>query len=89
MRKIIALAEAASVRLVPHCAYFGPGFLASVHITASLPRETPLERLYLALEASPLAPYTEAKDGKVAVPQGPGLGCDPDPGLIERYRVRG
>jgi len=88
MRKIIALAEAASVRLVPHCAYFGPGFLASIHIVASLPRETPLERLYLALEASPLAPYTEAKGGKIAVPQGPGLGCDPDLALIERYRVR-
>jgi D-galactarolactone cycloisomerase len=85
MRKVIALAEAYGVRLVPHCAYFGPGFLASLHIVATLPHETPFERLFLQLEASPLAPYTEAEDGIVRVPQGPGLGCDPDPELLRRY----
>jgi L-alanine-DL-glutamate epimerase-like enolase superfamily enzyme len=88
MRKIIALAEAHSVRLIPHCAYFGPGFLASLHLAATLPGETPFERLYVDLEASPLAPWTEAVDGKVRVPDGPGLGCDPDPKLIEKYRAK-
>jgi L-alanine-DL-glutamate epimerase-like enolase superfamily enzyme len=87
MRKIIALAEAHAVHLVPHCAYFGPGFLASTHLAATLPASTPLERLYVDLEASPLAPWTAARDGKVAVPQGPGLGCDPDPEIVARYRV--
>ena len=87
VRKIAALAEAHGVRLVPHCAYFGPGYLASLHIVAALPRETPLERLFLTLEASPFSPFTEAAGGKVPVPPGPGLGCDPDPEVVERYRV--
>jgi D-galactarolactone cycloisomerase len=87
MRSIIALAEAHSVRLVPHCAYFGSGFLASIHLAATLPAGTPFERIYLDLEASPLAPWTEATDGKIRVPQGPGLGCDPDPAIVARYRV--
>ena len=26
-----------------------------------------------------------ANGGKVKVPQGPGLGCDPDPALLARY----
>jgi D-galactarolactone cycloisomerase len=87
MRKIIALAEAFGVRLVPHCAYFGPGYLASMHIAATLAQDTPLERLFMDLEASPFSPHTEAVDGKVPVPQGPGLGCDPDPAVLERYRT--
>jgi L-alanine-DL-glutamate epimerase-like enolase superfamily enzyme len=88
MRKIIALAEAHSVRLIPHCAYFGPGLLASLHLAASVPGPpVPFERLYVDLEASPLAPWTEAVNGKMRVPQGPGLGCDPDIGIVERYCV--
>jgi D-galactarolactone cycloisomerase len=85
--KVAALAEAFGVRLVPHCAYFGPGYLASLHIGAALPREAPFERLYLELEASPFGDRLAAAKGRVAVPQGPGLGCDPDPSVIDRYRV--
>jgi L-alanine-DL-glutamate epimerase-like enolase superfamily enzyme len=87
MRKIIALAEAFGVRLVPHCAYFGPGFLASVHLNAAMAQETLLERLYMDLEASLFAPCTEPTDGMVTVPQAPGLGCDPDPDVLARYRL--
>ena len=87
MMKVIALAEAYGVTLVPHCAYFGAGFLASLHIAATLTEAAPFERLYLDLEASPCAPWTEARDGTMAVPQGPGLGCDPDPGVIAKYRA--
>ncbi len=86
MRKIAALAEAYGVRLVPHCAYFGPGYLASLHLAAVLVHEVPFERLYLELEASPFADALEAKGGKVKVPQAPGLGCDPDMAVVERYR---
>lgn len=87
MRKIAALAESFGVKLVPHCAYFGPGFLASLHVAASLTHEVPFERLYVELEARPLGPYLSAKDGMVSVPQGPGLGCDPDMAIVERYRT--
>jgi D-galactarolactone cycloisomerase len=87
VRKIVALAEAFGVRLVPHCAYFGPGYLAAVHIAATLADPAPLERLFMDLETSPFSPYTEAAGGKVPVPQSPGLGCDPSPELIERYRT--
>ncbi len=88
MMKLIALAEAYGVTLVPHCAYFGAGFLASLHIAATLTHAAPFERLYLDLEASPYAPWTDATDGKVAVPRGPGLGCDPDQAVIAKYRTR-
>lgn len=87
MRKIVALAEAFGVRLAPHCAYFGPGYLASVHIAATLAEAEPLERLFMDLQTSPFPPFTDATGGRIPVPQAAGLGCDPSPELIERYRV--
>jgi L-alanine-DL-glutamate epimerase-like enolase superfamily enzyme len=30
-----------------------------------------------------------AKDGKVAVPDKPGLGCDPDMDVLRRYMIAG
>jgi L-alanine-DL-glutamate epimerase-like enolase superfamily enzyme len=86
MRKIVAAAEAHSVELVPHCAYFGPGNLASIHIVASLATDTPLENIHANLEANPFGDAMLAKDGKVRVPSGPGLGVEPDMKIVEKYR---
>ena len=86
MRKIIAAAEAHSVELIPHCAYFGPGNLASIHIVASLATDTLLENIYANLEANPFGDAMLARDGKVRVPQGPGLGVEPDMKVVEKYR---
>jgi L-alanine-DL-glutamate epimerase-like enolase superfamily enzyme len=30
---------------------------------------------------------TEARGAKVALPQKPGLGCEPDPDVVARYRI--
>ena len=87
MRRIIALANEFGVRVVPHCPYFGPGFIASLHLTAALPAGTPVERLFVDLEASPMGAWVDPKNGEMRVPQGPGLGADPDPALIARYRM--
>ena len=86
MRKIIAAAEAHSVECIPHCAYFGPGNLASIHIVASLDTDTMLENIYANLEASPYGDAMVARNGRVAVPSGPGLGVDPDMKIVEKYR---
>jgi D-galactarolactone cycloisomerase len=87
MRRIIALAEAFGARLVPHNAYFGAGSMASLHILASMPADTPYERLFVNLEAYLFGDWQEAKSGMMRVPEGPGLGCDPDLSVIERFRV--
>ena len=87
-RRVIALAEAFGVRVVPHCAYFGPGFLASAHLAAAMPDRPPLERLFVDLEADLFGVLTHAVAGAITVPTGPGLGCDPDPAVITRYEVK-
>lgn len=89
MQKVLSLAEAHGVFVSPHSACFGPGFLATAHTAAALPGETVLERIQVGLEASLFPDWTTASHGRVAVPQGPGLGADPAPDVIERYRTHG
>ncbi|MBV9749777.1 MAG: mandelate racemase/muconate lactonizing enzyme family protein [Acetobacteraceae bacterium] len=87
MADVAALARAFSVPLVPHCAYFGPGWLASLHVIAAFAPEAPVERLFMDLEASPYGDLVLATRGAVAIPQGPGLGRDPDSDVLRRYLV--
>jgi D-galactarolactone cycloisomerase len=88
MVEIATLAKAHAVRLVPHNAYFGAGYLASLHVNTALAPDSPFERLFVDLEASPYHDLVEAQHGKVKVPTGPGLGRDPDMSVLQRYLVR-
>jgi len=85
-QKIAALADAAGVTLMPHSPYFGPGFLATLQLAAA--RGQPggmIERYHMDVEASLYGELIEPMDGAFAVPQGPGLGRDPDPDVIKTY----
>ena len=85
--RVVALAEAAGVEVVPHSAYFGPGLLASIHCVAAMRTESLVERLYCDFVDNPLAEAIHAEGGRIAVPQGPGLGVDPDPRVVDRLRT--
>jgi D-galactarolactone cycloisomerase len=75
------LAARHGAALVPHCPYYGPGLLASLHVLACAEVEEPLE-YYFADLAQPPYPALIPRDGYVAVPQGPGLGLEIDPALL-------
>ncbi|HKA39471.1 MAG TPA: mandelate racemase/muconate lactonizing enzyme family protein, partial [Burkholderiales bacterium] len=80
MRKVMALAEAAGVAVVPHSAYFGPGLVASIHCIAAMAGEGLVERYDADFAVNPLHDaILPDREGCIAVPQGPGLGVDPDP----------
>ncbi len=86
-RKVAALAEAYNVTLVPHSPYFGPGLLATAHLIAATPQATWLEYLYLPLEASLFASPLLPVDGHFPLPQGPGLGLEVVPEVIQAYAL--
>jgi L-alanine-DL-glutamate epimerase-like enolase superfamily enzyme len=77
MLEIAELAREAGVRLVPHCPYFGPGLLATLHFLAAAEEMEPIE-IYLAdLERAPY-PALIPRDGVIALPDAPGLGWEPE-----------
>ena len=77
----------AGVKIAHHAPYFGPGLLATFQILAAAPEEEYLEYLYVARDAELFPGMPVPKDGRIAVPDGPGLGLDPDPDILARYRV--
>ena len=86
--KICRLAAQQGVKVMPHSPYFGPGFLASLQLLASLVPDGLLERFHLDLEASLYGGLIDpAGDGSFALPTGPGLGAEPDPDVIRDYRI--
>ncbi len=84
--KVATLADAAGVTLMPHSPYFGPGFLATLHLTAARGQPGALvERYHMDLEASLYGTLIDPVAGAFAVPDGPGLGRDPDPDVLRTY----
>ncbi len=87
MRQVIALAAASGISLIPHCYYYGPGFLATLHIAASLDIPAPVEVAFVDFE-QPLYPLWQTiGKGTIPLPQGPGLGEEPSADVLTRYAV--
>ena len=87
MVRVIRLCEAHGVAVTPHSPYFGPGFIATLHVMAALVEQPLVEMLWVEMEPSPFDPWVRSKQGRVAVPTGPGLGCDPDPTMLARTTI--
>lgn len=85
--KVAALADELGVKIVPHSPYFGPGLLATLHMLA-LRDDGFVEMFYMKRAACLWGGAVDVgADGSVAVPHGPGLGYEPDKGVMEKYRV--
>ena len=88
--KVFALAAAHNVTVMLHSFYDGPGLLAAIHATAALGSASSLiEWRYFDLEANLYGSALSLADGCVAVPNGPGLGFDPDEDAIRAYTTAG
>jgi D-galactarolactone cycloisomerase len=86
--KAIAYAESRGVKAIPHAPYTGPALIASLHVMAAMQSEVPCEHRNCDLEAKPLGDWCSARDGYICVPDGAGLGVEPEMKVIERYRVQ-
>jgi L-alanine-DL-glutamate epimerase-like enolase superfamily enzyme len=86
--EVVERARQHGVRVVAHSPYFGPGLLATVHLThALLDAGAPIEYSFCELGDSPLRESIAIADGTIGVPGGPGLGADPEPGTLARCAV--
>lgn len=86
--KLSRQCEGTSVTCAPQVAFFGPGYLAALHLLAAQQTEVSLERLYVELAHTPYGNTVPIVRGEVAIPDGPGLGADPEPELVDgRYSL--
>jgi L-alanine-DL-glutamate epimerase-like enolase superfamily enzyme len=85
--KIAALADERGVKIVPHSPYFGPGFLATLQLMAL--RDDGLIEVFNMKRAACLWGGRTDIDasGAIKVPEGAGLGYEPDRAVMEQYRV--
>jgi L-alanine-DL-glutamate epimerase-like enolase superfamily enzyme len=84
--EICQAAERSGATCVPHSPYFGPGYLATLHILAAKQKEVALERFFCDLGHVPYGASVPIENGCVQIPDLPGLGPDPDEELM-RYRA--
>lgn len=78
--------EASGATCVPHAPYFGPGYLATLHVLAAKSKTVALERFFCDLAHMPYATNVPIENGSVHIPELPGLGPDPDEALM-RFRA--
>ena len=84
--KVFQVAAARGVTVMPHTFYHGPGLLAAVQVTAALGTpDSMIEWRHSALEADPYGGAVTPARGRITVPQGPGLGLDPDPDVLRAF----
>jgi L-alanine-DL-glutamate epimerase-like enolase superfamily enzyme len=89
VKKVAALAEAAGVPCVFHCAHdLGLKTAAMLHVVASTPGFTLAnDCTYYGLEDDIITPLHRIERGYMAVPEGPGLGVTVDEKKVAKYRI--
>lgn len=87
--KIGHICYAAGAIAVMHCGHdLGPKTAAMIHVAASNPAYTLAnDTTYYGLEDDVLLEPFEIRNGRLSVPDKPGLGCDADPEKLRRYAV--
>ena len=86
--KVAALADEFGIRLAPHSPYFGPGLLATLQLMALRDDATFVEVFYMKRAACLWRGRIDVDaNGDVEVPQGPGIGYEPDKAVMEQFRV--
>jgi L-alanine-DL-glutamate epimerase-like enolase superfamily enzyme len=89
LRQQAAIVEDAGIPAVHHCAFdLGIRTAAILHATSGIPGfSLPPDSTYYAWEGDVVADPHELDEGRLTVPDGPGLGVTVDPEAVAEYRV--
>jgi L-alanine-DL-glutamate epimerase-like enolase superfamily enzyme len=85
--RVATLCALRGVTVAPHTPFQGPALLASLHLIATLPDDSAFAYTFLDFPASMYGTAGVPSGGILAVPQGPGLGVEPDAAFLREHRV--
>lgn len=84
--RIAELARQYDTPVLPHCPYFGPGFLATLHLAVAQEQVAQIEYLFVEPDAW-LYDIQGMRHGHLLeIPQGSGLGQQMDQSVFDRFR---
>lgn len=86
--QVANLVRVANLQLAPHSPYFGPGFVATLHLFAHTAQPRWIERFYFDLESPLFTKPLDFSEAAYTVPSGPGLGVDMDPRVLQEFRIK-
>jgi galactonate dehydratase len=88
MRKMAAMAEAHYITMAPHSGSLGPvAEFAALHVMATIPNALMIERIEFDWPGryEVVTPVLKVVDGRLALPDAPGLGVDIVEEEVEKY----
>ena len=85
--KVCNIAARAGKTVMPHSPYFGPGYWATLQLAAARSEIGLFEYLYVSADAVIDESMPRPRNSQLAIPDVPGIGCTPDPKIIERYHA--
>ncbi len=88
-RKVLAMAEAWNLLVIPHSFYYGPGAAATAHFVLANPLSDEMEVNVTPIEQDFIIPAFRPVRGNIAVPDAPGLGIEIDEEVLTHYRIDG
>lgn len=81
------LCAQAGVTIAPHTPFQGPSLLATLHLMSTVRDDGAYAFTFLDFAGSAYGAAGVPTNGVFKVPQGPGLGFEPDPAFLKDYRV--
>lgn len=87
MRHLMIEAQRLGVAVAPHSPYYGPGLVATLHLCAALAPEAWVEHLFYDFTSGPFGDAVIPARGRFRLPDGPGLGADPDLRVLRELAV--
>ncbi|QHE92545.1 mandelate racemase/muconate lactonizing enzyme family protein [Pandoraea fibrosis] len=83
--EIMGIAREAKLGVLPHSPYFGPGFLATLHLATAFRDTMQVEYLYVD-PAAWLIDLSSIRDGHTfCVSDAPGIGLEPDEAVVAKF----
>lgn len=86
--EVCRLAAQYNLEVAPHSPYFGPGFVATLHLIAHTGQPRWVEKIYFDLGAQLFTAPLPFANGIYSLPTGPGLGVEPNPQVLKDHALK-